>query len=81
MFSRCAELTTLTLGENFIIAFDYEQIASPRASLTPSAACKITMNVTMYNAFKTHDLKSYTFSPNTWDASKGTARSGRYTVQ
>ena len=71
MFSYCVALTTLTLGANFTVPSDYY---TKTTRLNPDNSCTIFMNETMYNAFKVNDLKNYTFSPNTWDASAGTVQ-------
>lgn len=68
MFYLCSGLTTLTLGENFILPTDYKP---SKVFLAPIAECTITMNENAYNAFKQYDLASYTFSPASWDASGG----------
>ena len=72
MFRNCMALTALALGRYFVVPSNYS--SSSIIELAPSAACTITMNETMYNAFKQYDLASYTFSPNTWNASGETVQ-------
>ena len=67
MFAECSKLTSLTLGENFIVPSSYN--AETKTGLAPSNECTIMMNENVYNAFNTYDLASYTFSPNSWNAS------------